>query len=162
MKKTTAVFLITAGIAIAFSPVFAAFFRQLPYRNLFLDGPDANSLELWYLMFTLPIGTLIVIFGIVRRFDAKRTTDQTQVTVNNVPDDKSQASEENQVVYQPRSCTQIGLILIAMYIGLNICFGAVSSFMNMSLHESWGLLGVLQLLAGGAIIFWGIRRLKKK
>jgi hypothetical protein len=162
MKKTTGLFLMSVGVAIAFSPVFAAFVRQLPYRNLFLDGPDANSLELWYLMFTLPIGTLVAIFGLVRRFDAKRNTNQTQVTVNNVPDDKSQASEENQVVYQPRSCTQIGLILIAMYIGLNICFGAVSSFMNMSLHESWGLLGVLQLLAGGAIIFWGIRRLKKK
>jgi hypothetical protein len=162
MKKTTAVFLITAGIAIAFSPVFAAFFRQLPYRNLFLDGPDANSLELWYLMFTLPIGTLVAIFGLVLRFDAKRITNQTQKTVKQPPADQAQVSKEEQKVRQPRSCMEIGLIVVAMYIGLNLCFGAVSSFMNINLHPSWGIFGAIELLAGGGIIFWGIRRLKKK
>jgi predicted histidine transporter YuiF (NhaC family) len=162
MKKTTGLFLMSVGVAIAFSPVFAAFVRQLPNRNLFLDGPDANSLELWYLMFTLPIGTLVAIFGLVQRFDAKRKTNPAPVKVKEEHAEQPQASKEEQTVYQQRSGSPIALIVIAMFIGLNICLGAVSSFMNMSLHESWGLFGALQLVAGGGIIFWGIRRLKKK
>jgi hypothetical protein len=184
-KSRTGLFLLLLGVAIAVSPVFIVFFKQLPDRNLFLDGPDANSLELLLLMFTLPIGALFAIFGLVKLFDSKNITTQSRAEPTAKPveqapiadadkaqepaqivnadqsGDQAQVASEYQTVYQPRSCIQVGLIVIAMFIGLNICFGAVSSFMNMSLHESWGILGVLQSLAGGGIIFWGIRRLMK-
>ena len=174
------------GVAVAFSPVFITFLRQLPRRNVFIDGPGAEATELWLMLFTLPLGTLIAIFGLVSLFDFKNITTQTraepiakpveqtpiadadkvqepaQMVTPDQSVDQEQVSSEYQAVYQPRSCIQVGLIVIAMFIGLNICFGAVSSFMNMSLHESWGILGVLQLLGGGAIIFWGIRRLRNK
>jgi hypothetical protein len=184
-KSRTGLFLLLLGVAIAVSPVFTVFFKQLPDRNLFLDGPDANSLELLLLMFTFPIGAVFAIFGLVKLSDAKNIRIQTRVEPTAKPveqtpiadadkaqepaqivnphqsGDQVKTSSEYQAVYQPRSCTQVGLIVIAMFIGLNICFGGVSSFMNMSLHESWGILGVLLLLAGGGIIFWGIRRLMK-
>jgi hypothetical protein len=185
-KQRAGLFVALLGVAIAFSPVLVTFLRQLPRRNIFIDGPGAEAVELWLMLFTLPLGALIAIFGLVKRSDAKNLRIQTRVEPTAKPveqtpiadadkaqepaqivnpdesGDQEQTSSEDQAVYQPRSCTQVGLILIAMFIGLNICFGAVSSFMNMSLNESWGILGVLQLLAGGAIIFWGIRRLRNK
>ena len=185
-KKRAGLFVALLGVAIAFSPVFITFLRQLPRRNVFTDGPGAEATELWLMLFTLPLGTLIAIFGLVSLFDSKNITTQTRAEPTAKPveqtpiadadkaqepaqivnpdqsGDQAQVASEYQTVYQPRSCTQVGLIVIAMFIGLNICFGAVSSFMNMSLHESWGILGVLQLVAGGAIIFWGIRRLRNK
>lgn len=185
-KQRAGLFMAMLGVAIAFSPVLITFLRQLPRRNIFIDGPGAEAVELWLMLFTLPLGALIAIFGLVNRADAKtrkpqapnvmqdQSVDQEpsahadqvieppQIVNSDRSVDQAQGSSEYQTVYQPRSCIQVGLIVIAMFIGLNICFGAVSSFMNMSLHESWAILGVLQLLAGGAIIFWGIRRLRNK
>lgn len=161
-KSKTGLFLLLLGAAIAVSPVFAAFFRQLPYRNLFLDGPDANSLELWLLMFTLPIGGVIAIIGLVQRSDGKPRKMRAPIANPDQSADQVQAPNEDQAVDQAPSTTQIVLIVIAMFIGLNVCFGSISSFMNVSLHPSWGIFAVLQFLAGAALIYWGIRRLKKK
>jgi hypothetical protein len=179
-KSRTGLFLVLLGTGIAFFPALMTI-RQLPY-----DPLTTPYLDIIWMFLTLPIGGVIAIIGLVKRSDAKNITTQTraepiakpveqtpiadadkaqepaQIVNPDQSGDQAQVSSEYQAVYQPRSCIQVGLIVIAMFIGLNICFGAVSSFMNMSLHETWGILGVLQLLAGGAIIFWGIRRLRNK
>jgi hypothetical protein len=160
-KSRTGLFLLLLGGAIAVSPIFAAFFRQLPHRNLFLDGPDANSLELWLLMFTLPIGALFAIFGLVKRSDAKTIALQTPSESKEESVDQRPIADQTKPIQQSPSGSQILLIVIAVFFGVNICFGAISSFLNVGLHPSWAIFGVLQLLAGGGIIFWGIRRLKK-
>lgn len=168
IRSRTGLFLLLLGIAIAFSPIFAVFIRQLPERNLLLDGPDANSVELWLLMFTLPIGSLLAIFGLVfgsvQRSGDNATNPEEQPAQKDQPVANARLADKIQLPHQPRSASQVVLIVLAMFIGLNICFGAVTSFMGaaLGLDPSWAIFGVFQLLAGGGIIFWGVRKLVKK
>ena len=112
-------------------------------------------------MFTLPIGALFAIFGLVKRSDAKTIALQTPSESKEESVDQRPIADQTKPIQQSPSGSQILLIVIAVFFGVNICFGAISSFLNVGLHPSWAIFGVLQLLAGGGIIFWGIRRLKK-
>jgi hypothetical protein len=155
-KSKTGLFLIILGVAIAIFPAVMTI-RQLPY-----DPLKTPYLDMIWMFLTLPIGSVIAIFGLLQRSDAKTNKLRAPAIKPDQPADQSLPSEEVKAIYQTGSGSQTVLAVVLMFIGLNVGFGAISSFMNMNLSPSWGLLGAIQLLAAAGLILYGIRRLKKK
>jgi hypothetical protein len=58
--------LILFGILFIFSPLALAFISSVINQNSMFDEGNGSGTYIWFMLFTIPVGLIVVIIGIIR------------------------------------------------------------------------------------------------
>lgn len=136
------------GFLITFSPLLIAFLSTPPGGNMFSEGGGGGGAAIWLMIFTLPVGGLTALTGVVIHFAGVISALKAKAT------DDPDGSEQNKVVANKAlALTVLGPVaLVTTFLVLNLG-GLFSSQGGDDLFRFLRVVIILQLLLGGYAIF---------
>ncbi len=148
--------LIVIGAVVAFFPILIAILNTAPGHNWMSEGdPQSGGTAIWLMIFTLPIGGLIGLIGLVKLIQAS-ASQQSAYSGYQSQGGAQKPAKSNLLI-------SVISIFIGAFYGLSgagwILFWVAMSF-NLPNGFDWSAL--LKLLAGVALIVFGIRKARGK
>ena len=135
------------GFLITFSPLLIAFLSTPPGGNMFSEGGGGGGAAIWLMIFTLPIGGMTALTGVVMHFGGVISALRAKAT------DDQDESERNKVVANKALALAVmgPVALVTTFLVFNL--GGL--FSSQGSEGLFGILSlvVLQLLLGGYAIY---------
>ena len=144
------------GFLITFSPLLIAFLSTPPGGNMFSEGGGGGGAAIWLMIFTLPIGGMTALTGVVMHFGGVISALRAKAT-----DDQDESERNIVVANKALALAVMGPVaLVTTFLVFNLG-GLFSSQSSEGLSGILALV-VLQLLIGGRAIYLSMQTKNSK
>ena len=148
------------GALVAFSPVAMAMANTAPGHNWMSEGDSqSGGAAIWLMMFTLPVGAIIGIYGLVKLIQSsrKRSAPSTEVVT------ETEVTETTASKPAASKGAKTTLSVVLMFFGVSSVAQSLTELM-MAQYLPAGVVfqGVASLVIGLALVFFGVRLIRAK
>ena len=148
------------GALVAFSPLAIAMANTAPGHNWMSEGDSqSGGAAIWLMMFTLPVGAIIGIYGLVKLIQSSRQGSATAAEVETATEFVETTTGKPAASKGAKNT----LAVVLMFFGTSsVAQSSVSLIMAQYLPAAIVIQDVASLVIGLALIVFGIRLIRAK
>lgn len=147
------------GAGVAFSPLAIAIANTTPGHNWMSEGDSqSGGAAIWLMMFTLPVGAIIGIYGLVKLIQSSNQSSK----VATAPDVADDLADPTIYKKQPTNGARTLGAVLAMAGGAFFGSQGLLLLFMMQWETSMAIQGIIYVALGAALAIFGYRLIKGK